>query len=190
MNGFIKSVALLVVLVPAIVVAADQRIESMPGYFPLEEIGLFQADKLEADVDLSGATLQMVAGAAEENDPHLAELVSQLERIRVRVGPIAAADQAGATAEFDRAIAMLEGAGWTAILSVNAEETLIRVYTKEQGDEIVGMTVLVNDDNEDAVLVNIVGRLDPRLIGRMIARMDDLPDLDELGIDLGTQSSN
>jgi hypothetical protein len=190
MRRVITSFAAVVVLVPAIAIAADQRVESMPGYFPLEEMGLFEAANLEADVDLTGTTLQMVAGAAEEKDPDLAELVSQMERIRVRVGPIEAADEAAATAEFDRAIATLEGAGWTAILSVNAQDAMIRVYTREQNDEIVGMTVLVNADNEDAVLVNIVGRLDPRLIGRMIARMDDLPDLDELGIDLEAHSSN
>jgi hypothetical protein len=166
---------------------AEPPVERHPGYFPLEEMKLFNVEELEADVDLAGAALQMVAGAVEQEDSSLAELVGQLERIRVRVGPIAAADRPSAEAEFQRAISELEAAGWSPTLRVNAEEALVRMYTKEADGLIVGLTVLVSDDFEEAVLVNIVGRLDPRLIGRLIASMDELPDLDELGVDLGAE---
>jgi hypothetical protein len=44
--------------------------------------------------------------------------------------------------------------------------------------------VIVNDGYEEGVLVNIVGDMDPELVGKMIGSMDDLPDLGELGIDL------
>jgi hypothetical protein len=115
---------------------------------------------------------------------YIAELVSQLSRIRVRVGPITADSQDTAGAEFENAISRLEAAGWTAILKVNADETLVRLYTKEVDGLIVGLTAMVNDDNEEAVLVNIVGRLDPRLIGKLIAKADEI-DFGELGFELG-----
>ncbi len=183
----ITVVATLSLCLLAAAAVAEQPVQRHPGYFPLEEMKLFDAEEMEADVDLTGATLQMVAGAAEEKDPNLAELVGQLERIRVRVGPIAASDRAAAEAEFQKAITQLEAAGWSPILKVNAEETLVRMYTREDEGQVVGLTVLVSDDFEEAVLVNIVGRLDPRLIGKLIASMDELPDLDELGINLGSE---
>jgi hypothetical protein len=184
MKNIITILAAALLLLP--VAGSAEALEEMPGYFPLEQMGLFEPDELEADIEISGASLEMVAGAAEEQDPALAELVSQLSRIRVRVGPIAAESQDAAAAEFERAIASLESAGWTAIIKVDADETLVRLYSKEADGRIVGLTAIVNDDNEEAVLVNIVGSIDARLIGKLMTRMDNI-DFDELGIELGDE---
>jgi len=166
---------------------AEQALESMPGYFPLEELGLFEPDSLDVDVDLQGAMIEMIAGAAEVQEPELAELMAGLHRIRVRVGSIAGRDATAIEQEFERAIARLEGEGWRSMVRVDAEDAMVRVCSREVDGAIEGLTVLVNADSEEAVLVNIVGRMDPRLLGRMLASMDQLPDLDELGIELDQQ---
>jgi hypothetical protein len=70
------------------------------------------------------------------------------------------------------------------MVRVDGDDEFVRVYVKQGTDTIDGLTVLVNDAFEEAVLVNIVGSLDPELTGRLIGSMDQLPDLDELGIDL------
>jgi hypothetical protein len=165
-------------------VAAQQSVEQAPGYFPLEELSIFADGNLEVDVDLKGPMIEMMAAAAEESEPQFAELADQLQRVRVRVGSLEGQDRATVEAEFERAINMLEGAGWDVMVRVDDGEEQVRVFVKQGTDTIQGLAVLVNDAYEEAVLVNIVGDFDPSLIGSLMSSMDDL-DLDELGVDLG-----
>ena len=166
------------------VASAQQAVEQSPGYFPLEELTLFAEGGVEVDVDIQGPMIQMMAAAAEEKEPEFGELASQLQRIRVRVGTLRAGDTSGLAAEFDRAIGQLEAAGWQPMVRVDDDDELVRVFVKQSTERIQGLTVIVNDGYEEGVLVNIVGDLDPELVGRMIGSMDSLPDLDELGIDI------
>jgi hypothetical protein len=164
---------------------AQQSVEQAPGYFPLEELALFAEGGVEIEVDLKGPMIQMMAAAAEEQEPEFGELASQLQRIRVRVGTLRGDDKAGVKAEFYRAIRQLEAAGWESMVRVDEEDEFVRVFVKQGTERIQGLTVLVNEGFEEGVLVNIVGDLDPQLVGKMIGSMDSLPDLDELGIDIG-----
>jgi hypothetical protein len=164
--------------------SAQQAVEQSAGYFPLEDLALFAEGGVEVDVDIQGPMIQMMAAAAEEQEPQFGELASQLQRVRVRVGQLRGDDQSGVAAEFDRAIGQLEAAGWQPMVRVDDGDELVRVFVKQSSDRIYGLAVIVNDGNEQGVLVNIVGDLDPELVGRMIGSMDELPDLDELGIDL------
>jgi hypothetical protein len=167
------------------VASAQQAVEQSPGYFPLEELALFAEGGVEVDVDIQGPMIQMMAAAAEEQEPEFGELASQLQRVRVRVGQLRGEDTSGVAAEFDRAIGQLEAAGWQSMIRVDEEDELVRVFVKQSTDRIYGLTVIVNDSFEEGVLVNIVGDLDPGLVGKMIVSMDSLPDFDELGIDIG-----
>jgi hypothetical protein len=166
----------------AAVASAQQAVEQLPGYFPLEDLALFAEGGVEVDVDIQGPMIQMMAAATEEQEPEFGELASQLQRIRVRVGELRGDDQSGVAAEFDRAIGQLEAAGWKAMVRVDEGDELVRVFVKQSSDRIYGLAVIVDDGNEEGVLVNIVGDLDPELVGRVIGSMDRLPDLDELGI--------
>ena len=167
------------------VASAQQAVEQSPGYFPLEELALFADGGVEVDVDIQGPMIQMMAAAAQEQEPEFGELASQLQRIRVRVGQLRGDDSSSVRAEFDRAIGRLEAAGWQPMLRVDEEDELVRVFVKQGTERIHGLAVLVNDGFEEGVLVNIVGDMDPELVGRLIGSMDSLPDLDELGIDIG-----
>ncbi len=163
---------------------AQQSVEQSPGYFPLEELTMFAEGGVEIEVDLKGPMIQMMAAAAQEQEPEFGELASQLQRIRVRVGTLRGDDRAGVGAEFDHAIRQLEAAGWQSMVRVDQEDEFVRVFVKQGTEKIQGLTVLVNDGFEDGILVNIVGDLDPQLVGKMIGSLDSLPDLDELGIDI------
>jgi hypothetical protein len=163
---------------------AQQSVDQAPGYFPLEEMGIFAEGGVEVDVDLQGPMIQMMAAAAAEKDPKFGELASQLQRIRVRVGSLDAENRDGVQAAFDGALERLDSAGWDPMVKVDEGDELVRVFVKQGAATIEGITVLVNDSFEEAVLVNIVGEMDPELVGRLIGSMDQMPDLDELGIEI------
>lgn len=184
MRAINTCVALVAACLVATGVVAQQTVERAPGYFPLEELSIFAEGNLEVDVDLKGPMIKMMAAAAEESEPQFAELADQLQRVRVRVGSLEDQDRATVQAEFDRAIGMLEDSGWDTMVRVDDGEEQVRVFIKQGTETIRGLAVLVNDAYQEAVLVNIVGDFDPRLIGSLMSSMDDL-DLGELGIDLG-----
>jgi hypothetical protein len=162
--------------------AVAQSVSSHPGYFPIEEMGLLAKGDLEVDVDLQGAMLQVAAGAMEGEDEgddgNLAELVANLERVRVQVGKPSGADESTIRNLIEDAKAQLESSNWDRILTVEEDEEQVFVYAIEEGGNILGVTVLVNDGAEEIVVVNIVGNIDPRVLGRLIASMDEIPNLE------------
>lgn len=161
---------------------AAQSVTSHPGYFPIEEMGLLAKGDLEVDIDLQGAMLQVAAGALEGedvgDDANLAELVANLERVRVQVGSPSGADSSTITHSIEDAKARLESMNWDRILSVEEDEEQVYVYAIEGDGNILGITVLVIDGAEEIVVVNIVGNIDPRVLGRLISTMDKIPNLE------------
>jgi len=160
--------------------AAAQTGAAHPGYFAIEEMGIFAKGDIEVDVDLKGAMLQAVAGSLEQQQGDLAEMVAGLERVRVQVGAPQKADASTVNFSVSEAVANLEASGWDRILRVEEEDEQVYLFARESDGMIVGLTVLVNDGGEEVVLVNIVGSFDPKTLGRVIATMDEMPDLDEL----------
>ena len=149
------------------------------GYYPIEEMGIFADGDLEVDVDLSGAMLRVAAGAMENQDERLAELVANLERVRVQVGAPSGLDAATVAQKIAAAQATLENAGWQKILSVEESDEQVYLYALESAGNIVGLTVFVSEGSEEVVVVNIVGDIDPETLGRLLANLDGF-DLDEI----------
>jgi hypothetical protein len=179
-----RSLSLLgVVLMLSSFGAVAQVGRSHPGYYPIEEMSVLAPDEIEVSVDLQGAMLQLAAGALQQDDqdPDIAALVSKLERVRVLVGEPEVQDTAGIAARFDDAIAKMVSSGWGKILSVEQDEDeRVVLLARESEDTIVGLTVLVSDGGEEVVLVNIVGTIDPELLGRVVAKADAIPKLEGL----------
>jgi hypothetical protein len=170
MRKIIVLIGLLVVLAGT---AAAQTGAAHPGYYPIEEMGIFAKGDLEVDVDLSGAMLQVAAGAMENQEESIAELVSNLERVRVQVGNPSGADSAAVASRMGAATSKLENAGWDKILSVEEDEEQVYLWALEQGGNIVGLTAFVNEGAEEVVVVNITGNIDPRTLGRMLSSLHD-----------------
>lgn len=178
----LNAIAIAVVVVLLVTgTAGAQAGSSHPGYYPIESMGVLAKGDLEVDIDLTGAMLQVAAGAMQsENgeDGDLAQLVAGLERVRVQVGEPQGADASTIAHSFETAISTMEGAGWSRILRVVDEEEQVYVFARENAGRIAGLTALINDENEEIVLVNLVGDIDPVVLGRVIAKADRLSDLE------------
>ena len=173
------SVLLGVILVTLVGSAASQPGTAHPGYYPIEEMGIFAKGDLEVDVDVSGAMLQVAAGAMEDQDENLAEMVANLERVRVQVGTPSTVGASAVDGSIADAKARLGSAGWSKILSVEEADEQVYLYAREADGNIVGLTVFVNEAGSEVVVVNIVGNIDPRVLGRLIGNMEDF-DLEEI----------
>lgn len=174
-----KSSVLIGVTLVAIASFGGSQVSAQSGYYPIEEMGIFAEGDLEVDVDLSGAMLRVAAGAMENQDENLAELIANLERVRVQVGNPSGVDSATVTQSMASARATLQDAGWQKILSVEESSEQVYLYALEGAGNIVGLTVFVNEGGEEVVIVNIVGDINPETLGRILAHMDDF-DLDEI----------
>ena len=128
------SVLIGVMLVAFASSAAAQAGAAHPGFFPIEEMDIFAEGDLEVDVDLSGAMLKVVAGAMENQEESLAELVANLDRVRVQVGLPSRVDSAAVSRSMTEATSKLVSAGWSKILSVEEGETKVYFYSVERDD--------------------------------------------------------
>ena len=159
-----------------------------PGYYPIEEMGVFEPGELEVDIDLQGAMLQVAAGAmqqegAEGLDADLAELVQSLNRVRVQVGEPEAADPSSVSDRIVRAVDELVSTGWHQILKVEEDDELVVFFALESGGRIQGLTGMVSEEGDEVVLINLVGDVDPVLLGRCLSKMhrfDGFGDLMEM----------
>jgi len=156
-----------------------QGLEDQPGYLPLEKLDLFPRDKLSVEVNLEGAILRMVAEATRGDDPEFASVMAGLKAIYVRVFPLSGADAGAVKTKIDRAVRMLEDRGWHSTVKVRegGEETYI--YLKEADGKIAGLTLLSLEPGDEAVAINIVGRIDPAQLGRL-GRHFDIPQLEKV----------
>jgi uncharacterized protein DUF4252 len=146
------------------------------GAVPLDELNLFPRDKLSVEINLEGPLLLMVASATKKDDPDFSRLMSGLKAIRVQVFPMKDSGGAGALRpKIDRAVRWLEDRGWHSTVRVRDKGEETYIYLKEADGQIVGLTILALDPDEDAALINIVGKLDPAEIGRLGRDLDIQP---------------
>jgi hypothetical protein len=161
-----------------------QSVGSLPGYFAIEELGVFAGGELEVDIDLRGAMAKLISAAAASEDPGFSAAMDKIHRIRVQVGSVADRDPSGVRAVIDGAVTRLEGAGWYRMITVRDEGESVNVLALEGGGLLRGLSVLVHDGDDEVVLVNIAGDMDPELIGSLISNIDQLDGLRE-GIEEG-----
>src|SRR5215470_7517281 len=65
--------------------AGSASLAELPGYIPLEQLGLFSHQELSIEVNLAGPLLRMVSESTRGSDPEFSHLIAELKAIRVRV---------------------------------------------------------------------------------------------------------
>ena len=56
-------------------------------------------------------------------------------------------------------------------MQVNEEDEQVLIYMKLDGQNMEGMTVMTVDD-EEVMFINIIGKLDPKQLGRVMDGLD------------------
>ena len=162
-----KPIALTVVLFCLAAAGWAQKPESQPGYVPIDELGLFPRDKLEVEINIGPPLLRMIAAGTKQDDPGFSAVMDGLKSIQVQVFPVKGADTGAVKARIERAVHWLESHGWQPTVRVRDQGQETYVYLKMTGDRIEGLTLLSLDPKDEAVVINIVGRIDPAELGRL-----------------------
>ncbi len=171
------AVSVLLLMLYAPPGAAEQQLKDHPGFFAIDDMKVFASEDITVDINLFGAMLRMIA-AVDKDNSDFGELVSGLKRIRVRIGSLHSGNEAKVRAGIAKAITELAAQGWEMIVRTREDGEEVSLFVRESDDEIEGLTLfLINGDQ--AVLINIVGAIDPELIGEL-PMLEDL-DLDDLG---------
>lgn len=158
-------------------VAAAESPEDHPGYFDLDELGIIDADDSSVDINLRGAMLRLVGAAVLNEEPGLAELVSELEAMRVLVASVSDIDAEATAAAIGRAAARLDERGWQRVVRVRENGEQVHLYVREVEEEVLGMTLLVLETEDEVTLINMAGRIDPAQL-MAIGQAFDIPSLE------------
>ena len=166
MKMTIGACTLLIVAPFAGISWADEALENHPGYVDLQARDIF-GDEVEPTVEvlLEGPMLQLMAGAFREGDSELGEMLASLKLIRINAFPIA--EGAGdVAAKFEALSKQLAEGGWSRVVRVKEDDEAVNVFMRADEDVIQGLVVLVAE-SEEAIFLNIVGDVNPLLLGKL-----------------------
>jgi len=142
---------------------------SSEGFANLDSLGVADTDRV---LTLSiGPTLLRFAANHVEDDPETRELLRGLDGVRIRIYEIdgnAARVASRMSAMSDR----LQASGWEQVMLVRSEDEQAHMLVKIADGHIRGMTVLVTDGEDEAVVVNLMGEIRPQKFGSLMAALD------------------
>ena len=76
---------------------------------------------------------------------------------------------------LDRGLKMLESMHWQRMVLTRDEGEEVHIYGRELDGDLQGLAVLAIEDDE-VILINLVGRIDPDQLGRLMVGLD-LPEV-------------
>jgi hypothetical protein len=142
---------------------------SSPGFADLDSLGLADTD-LVLTLSIGPAVLNFAARHVEE-DPETRALLESLDGVRIRIYEIDG-DAERVAARLDGMGRKLENAGWERVLLVREEREQAHMLLKLEGDRVSGMTVLVSDGHQEAVVINLMGDIQPQQFGGVMAALE------------------
>jgi hypothetical protein len=123
------------------------------------------------EINLSASLMSMVGSFAKSEDPEVAEMLSSLEFIKVRVYDLNG-DVEKANSTIDRVSKTLRSDNWETLVTVNdnEENQKVRIFSKSTQNVIDGVVVMVVSPEKEAgeaIFINIVGEIDPSKIAKI-----------------------
>ena len=134
------------------------------------------------EVNIQSNLIDMVVNLTKKSEPEIAEALKGLRAVRVNVVGINDENAGEMKKKVEDIRAQLSGNGWERIVTALQDKQDVGVFIKMKGSEAVeGVVVTVMQDNEQAVLVNIIGDIRPEKLATVGERFNIEP-LKNLGI--------
>ena len=159
---------------------------SSDGYANLESLGMRDTNKV---MTLSiGPALLRFAASHVEDEPQVQELLRNLDGVRIRIYEIDG--NAGRVATRINSMSLnLQEDGWEPVMLIKEENEATHMLLRIVDGQICGMTVLVSDGDSEAVVINLMGTIEPQQFGDVMVALDvDTPGVDDVHIAGGEDS--
>jgi hypothetical protein len=153
------------------------NLRSDHGYASFDSPGLLDTDRVMA-LSLGPLPLRLARIIIDEDeDPEAALLLKHLDAVRVYVYEIDRNPEL-VKQRMESTAGRLKLEGWQPVVAVREDGELVRVMFKMKDDErIRGMVVMIQDE-EELVLINLIGDLRPEMFNSYMHELDiDAPDV-------------
>ena len=150
------------------------------GFANLESLGMRDTDRV---MNISiGPTLLHFAARYIDDDPEVRDLLRSLDGVRVRIYEIDG-DAGRVAARIGSMSDHLQLDGWEPVMLVRENNEETHMLLRMSGQNISGMTVLTSDGQSEAVVVNLMGDIQPEQFGDVMVALDvDAPGIDEVKV--------
>lgn len=181
MNKLISVLSLAILVAGATRVTAQSSLENDPAYLAIDKAIDLKAIQPEVNVNLPRFLLQDALSGFNggPDDPfakaniNLADLIKEVKLIRLLVIEANPTNRAALDAGVAALRKTLESK-WTAVASVPEENVGVYALGDASGEKMAGLALLINDDG-DAVIANIVGRVSLAKIIQIATQLDKFP---------------
>ena len=153
---------------------------SSEGYANLESLGMRDTDKV---MTLSlGPTVLRLAASHIDDEPELRELLKSLDGVRIRIYEIEG-DAGRVATRMESMSANLQSEGWEPVVLIREENESTHMLLRVADEQICGMMVLVSDGDTEAVVINLMGKIQPQQFGDVMLALDvDTPGVEDVQV--------
>lgn len=187
MNALIKSFAAATTLTLTLLVMS--RAHGAPA--GQVDFGSFNAGDTNSEfveIRVSKNLINLAARLLEKQEPEVAKLLGSVDGVRVNVIGL---DDSNRKHIVSRALDIrnnLENSGWDKVVTVKKQNEDVGVYLKaDQKETVEGVTVVVMQDNKEAVFINVIGNIKPEQLSILGERLH-IEALKKAGTDINPQS--
>jgi hypothetical protein len=135
-----------------------------------------------------GPALLRFAANHVDDDPGVRELLKGLDGVRIRIYEIDG-DAGRVATRIDNMSRHLQDNGWEAVMLIREEDESTHMLLRTVDGQICGMTVLVSDGESEAVVINLMGEIQPQQFGDVMLTLDtDTPGIEDVQLAPGEDS--
>lgn len=150
------------------------------GFADLGSLGIRDTDRV---MNLSiGPTLLRFAARHIEDEPEIRDLLRSLDGVRIRIYEIDR-NPSRVASRIGEISAHLQADGWEPVMLVRGKGEQTHMLVRLSGSRIRGMTVLTSDGQSEAVVVNLMGEIQPEQFSDVMVALDvDAPGVDSVEV--------
>lgn len=150
---------------------------SNQGYADLDSLGVFDTDRTMA-LSLGRFPIRIASWALDEEDPEIAALLHGVEGVRIRIYEIDG-DPLRVASRIEKMSQGLQEDDWEPVMLVRDDGEQTHMLMRSGPDRIYGLTLITSDGESEAVVINLMGDLEPEYFSDAMVALDvDAPDVE------------